>query len=233
MAAHSGRSPAGQADFSVQGALRAGAGWPQVANSKLAVRVGFGTRVPPENAQVIDFNKSQKRQNRSFRRFEVHGGYTGYEFVSTCAGTGPRFVGAVLRGFPLANNGLAVFLARAPRHSRRGRDYRLQIKLGTKVPNFNPASQTEARAGGGSLAGGGVRRRSCSLSPARWRGWGIAAGAITKRIRVARLRCPCGDQRRIAVFHIWMAVSCHVSTFHWTLFATFFIMFLGRRIYGC
>jgi hypothetical protein len=26
--------------------------------------------------QLIDFNKRQKRQNRSFRRIEVHGGYT-------------------------------------------------------------------------------------------------------------------------------------------------------------
>jgi hypothetical protein len=33
--------------------------------------------------QVIDFTKTQKRQNRSFRRFEVHGGYAGYEFFSS------------------------------------------------------------------------------------------------------------------------------------------------------
>jgi hypothetical protein len=49
----------------------------------LAVRVGFGTRVPPESAQVTDSNKQQKRQNRSFRRFGVHGGYTGCEFFSS------------------------------------------------------------------------------------------------------------------------------------------------------
>jgi hypothetical protein len=30
-----------------------------------------------EPTQVTDFNKRQKRQNRSFRRIEVHGGYTG------------------------------------------------------------------------------------------------------------------------------------------------------------
>ena len=29
-----------------------------------------------DGTQVIDSAKSQKRQNRSFRRFEVHGGYT-------------------------------------------------------------------------------------------------------------------------------------------------------------
>jgi hypothetical protein len=29
-----------------------------------------------EPTQVTDFNKRQKRQNRSFRRIEVHGGYT-------------------------------------------------------------------------------------------------------------------------------------------------------------
>jgi len=42
----------------------------------MTVRVGFGTRVPSETKQVIDFNKQQKRQNRYFRRFEVHRGYT-------------------------------------------------------------------------------------------------------------------------------------------------------------
>jgi hypothetical protein len=41
----------------------------------LAVRVGFEPRVPFEIAQVIDYNKPQKRSNRSFRRSEVHGGY--------------------------------------------------------------------------------------------------------------------------------------------------------------
>ena len=49
----------------------------------MAVRVGFGTRVPPENAQVTDFTKQQKRQNRSFRRFGVRRGYTGYEVFSS------------------------------------------------------------------------------------------------------------------------------------------------------
>ena len=32
---------------------------------------------PVDRPQVIDFTKTQKRQNRSFRRFEVHGGYAG------------------------------------------------------------------------------------------------------------------------------------------------------------
>ena len=36
-----------------------------------------------ENAQLIDFTKRQKRQNRFFRRFEVHGGYTDSEFFSS------------------------------------------------------------------------------------------------------------------------------------------------------
>ena len=38
---------------------------------------------PVDQAQVIDFRKRQKRSNRSFRRFEVHGGYTGYEFLNS------------------------------------------------------------------------------------------------------------------------------------------------------
>jgi len=35
-----------------------------------------------ENRQVADSTKRQKRQNRSFRRIEVHGGYTEDEFYS-------------------------------------------------------------------------------------------------------------------------------------------------------
>ena len=31
-------------------------------------------------AQVTHFTKSQKRENGTFRRFEVHGGYTDSEF---------------------------------------------------------------------------------------------------------------------------------------------------------
>src|SRR5258706_184118 len=46
----------------------------------LAVRVGFGPRPRLAAAQLIDLIKSQKRQNRCFRRSEVHGGYTGYRF---------------------------------------------------------------------------------------------------------------------------------------------------------
>ena len=48
-----------------------------------AVRVGFGTRVPAENVQLIDSKKRQKRSDRYFRRFEVHGGYTDSEFPKT------------------------------------------------------------------------------------------------------------------------------------------------------
>src|SRR5207247_6636172 len=47
------------------------------------VRVGFGPRSPFADAQLVDFSKRQKRRNRSFRRSEVHGGYTGYEFFSS------------------------------------------------------------------------------------------------------------------------------------------------------
>jgi hypothetical protein len=36
-----------------------------------------------EGAQVIDAINRQIRQNRCFRRFEVHGGYTGCEFHSS------------------------------------------------------------------------------------------------------------------------------------------------------
>jgi hypothetical protein len=48
-----------------------------------AVRVGFGTRSPSENTHLIDSIKQQKRLSRSFRRFEVRRGYTGYEFLSS------------------------------------------------------------------------------------------------------------------------------------------------------
>jgi len=49
-------------------------------------RAGLEPDGPLDKAQVIDFIKRQKRSNRSFRRFEVHGGYTGYEFVSRWRG---------------------------------------------------------------------------------------------------------------------------------------------------
>ena len=41
---------------------------------------------PLDRKQLIDSINRQKRSNRSFRRFEVHGGYTGYEFVSSHRG---------------------------------------------------------------------------------------------------------------------------------------------------
>jgi len=40
-------------------------------------RAGLELNRPFETTQVIDSNKLQKRSNRPFRRFEVHGGYTG------------------------------------------------------------------------------------------------------------------------------------------------------------
>jgi hypothetical protein len=49
----------------------------------LVTRAGIEPISPVDHAQIIDFTKRQKRQNRYFRRIEVHGGYTGYEFVSS------------------------------------------------------------------------------------------------------------------------------------------------------
>ena len=49
----------------------------------LVSRAGLEPYSPVDQAQVIDFDKRQKRSNRSFRRFELHGGYTGYEFLSS------------------------------------------------------------------------------------------------------------------------------------------------------
>jgi hypothetical protein len=46
-------------------------------------RAGLEPYRPVDHMQVIDFTKMQKRSNRSFRRFEVHSGYTGYEFFSS------------------------------------------------------------------------------------------------------------------------------------------------------
>ena len=49
-------------------------------------RAGLEPDGPQDKAQLIDSNNRQKRSNRSFRRFEVHDGYTGYEFVSSKRG---------------------------------------------------------------------------------------------------------------------------------------------------
>jgi hypothetical protein len=35
-----------------------------------------------DNTELIDSKNWQKRENLSFRRFEVHGGYTGCEILS-------------------------------------------------------------------------------------------------------------------------------------------------------
>ena len=45
-------------------------------------RAGLEPARPIELPQVIDSTIRQKRQNRYFSRTEVHGGYTGYEFVN-------------------------------------------------------------------------------------------------------------------------------------------------------
>jgi hypothetical protein len=39
-----------------------------------------------DRKQLIDSINRQKRSTRSFRRFEVHSGYTSYEFVSSRRG---------------------------------------------------------------------------------------------------------------------------------------------------
>jgi hypothetical protein len=54
-----------------------------VAGFVLVSRAGLEPGRLIENTQVIDSTKRQKRQNRSFRRFEVHGGYTGCKFLNS------------------------------------------------------------------------------------------------------------------------------------------------------
>jgi hypothetical protein len=49
----------------------------------LVSRAGLEPARHTDPSQVIDSRKRQKRQNGSFRRFEVHGRYTGYELVSS------------------------------------------------------------------------------------------------------------------------------------------------------
>src|SRR5215813_4750043 len=51
-----------------------------------AVTVGFRTRVPSGNTQLIDSNKLQKRSNRYSRRSEVHGRYTAPGFLRSHVG---------------------------------------------------------------------------------------------------------------------------------------------------
>jgi hypothetical protein len=46
-------------------------------------RAGIEPISPVDHTQVIDFTKRQKRQNRYCSRIEVHGGCTGYEFLSS------------------------------------------------------------------------------------------------------------------------------------------------------
>ena len=48
----------------------------------LVSRAGLEPIGTQDKSQLIDSINRQKRSNRSFRRFEVHSGYTGYEFVS-------------------------------------------------------------------------------------------------------------------------------------------------------
>jgi hypothetical protein len=54
----------------------------RVGYGDLFSRVGLEPEGHTDKSQVIDFNNRQKRSNRSFRRFEVHGGYMAYEFLS-------------------------------------------------------------------------------------------------------------------------------------------------------
>src|SRR6516225_6198604 len=53
------------------------------------LRLSWAGREPTgllDRKQLIDSINRQKRSTRSFRRFEVHGGYTGYEFVGRWRG---------------------------------------------------------------------------------------------------------------------------------------------------
>lgn len=52
----------------------------------LVSRAGIEPERLIDTAQLIDSTSCQKRQNRYFRRSEVHGGYTDYEFASRAAG---------------------------------------------------------------------------------------------------------------------------------------------------
>ena len=54
--------------------------------SRIVSRAGLEPTGTQDESQLIDSINRQKRSNRSFRRFEVHGGYTGYEFVSRYQG---------------------------------------------------------------------------------------------------------------------------------------------------
>src|SRR5215472_7985158 len=48
----------------------------------LPSRAGLEPKGHSSKTQVIDSHNRQKRSNRSFRRFEVHGGYMAYEVLS-------------------------------------------------------------------------------------------------------------------------------------------------------
>jgi len=52
-------------------------------NRRKLSRAGLEPTRVTEDTQVTDSINRQIRQNRLFRRFEVHGGYTGYEFFSS------------------------------------------------------------------------------------------------------------------------------------------------------
>ena len=45
-------------------------------------RAGLEPKGHSDETRVIDCNNRQKRSKRSFRRFEVHGGYMAHEFLS-------------------------------------------------------------------------------------------------------------------------------------------------------
>ena len=51
-------------------------GHPNRATDAMVEAAGVELFPHSETAQVIDFAKLQKRENRYFRQFEVHGGYT-------------------------------------------------------------------------------------------------------------------------------------------------------------
>ena len=54
----------------------------ELSVENVANRAGLEPIGPHDKKQLTDSINRQKRSNRPFRRFEIHGGYAGYEFVS-------------------------------------------------------------------------------------------------------------------------------------------------------
>lgn len=113
----------------------------------MAVRVGFGPSGLIDTSQVIDFNKREKRSNRSFPGFEVHGGYMDNELIS-CNGlvvTRYKVFGRPTGNFssPLPESTSANGLTHATRLFTFSR-----IKLSSAArPDFRTAARAARRIG--------------------------------------------------------------------------------------